>query len=358
MSQERSVSKRAYLTKLRELLVERFGEDDLVTLCFDLGIDYADLPNPGRRNKARDLVRYVDRHDRVSELVECGRRLRPDISWDDLPELAEGKADQSGRLITRPETAEKQLPHQPEVILIPAGLFFMGSDPQRDHNANDDEQPQFTLYLPDYYMSKTPVTNAQYAAFVEETGCDPPDNWVNRKPPRGKEDHPVVHVSWYAALEYCHWLSGVTGRHYCLPSEAEWEKGARGDRGWIYPWGNRWYKNRCNVREVGELDTKPVDAYPKGASVYGLLDMAGNVWEWTRSLWGEISREAGFKYPYDIHDIEDERENLDAPETMLRVLRSCPYFHRRKSARCAFRDRRSPSSQNIATGFRVVAVSI
>ena len=128
---------------------------------------------------------------------------------------------------------------------------------------------------------------AQYRAFVAATGREAPDGWTNRAPARGEEDHPVVHVSWYDARDYCQWLSEVTGRSYALPSEAEWEKGARGTDGRIYPWGNQWDATRCNSWESRLGKTTSVHAYPQGASPYGVLDMAGNVWEWTRSLWGK-----------------------------------------------------------------------
>jgi Sulfatase-modifying factor enzyme 1/Domain of unknown function (DUF4062) len=118
-------------------------------------------------------------------------------------------------------------PFEPEMILIPAGEFLMGSDPQQDELVFDDEQPQHRLSLPDYYLAKTPLTNAQYRAFVQATGYGKPKHWTEGRPPRGEEDHPVVQVSWYDAQDYCQWLSEVTGRGYALPSEAEWEKGAR-----------------------------------------------------------------------------------------------------------------------------------
>jgi formylglycine-generating enzyme required for sulfatase activity len=175
---------------------------------------------------------------------------------------------------------------EPEMVLIPAGEFLMGSDPSVDKDARDNEQPQHTLSLPDYYLAKTPVTNAQYAAFVQATTYHrQPGGWEHGKPPKGREDHPVVNVTWHDAVTYCRWLSEVTGRPYRLPSEAEWEKGARGSDGRIYPWGNQWDAKRCNTRESGKRDTTPVGAFPEGASPYGLLDMAGNVWEWTRSVY-------------------------------------------------------------------------
>jgi formylglycine-generating enzyme required for sulfatase activity len=241
---------------------------------------------------------------------------------------------------------ERRLPFEPEMILIPAGEFLMGSDPSVDKDARDNEQPQHTLYLPDYYMARTPVTNTQYAAFVQATGHRQPKFWKGGKPPRGKEDHPAVYVSWYDAMAYCRWLAEVTGKPYCLPSEAEWEKGARGSDGRIYPWGNQWDAERCNSKEGGKGDTTPVGAYPEGASPYGLLDMAGNVWEWTRNLWS-----TSFKYPYDP---ADGREDLEAPSVILRVLRSGAFDDNKRLVRCAYRRGNILDNFPWRHGFRVV----
>lgn len=114
-------------------------------------------------------------------------------------------------------------------------------------------------------------------------------------------DHPVIYVTQHDATVYCRWLSEITGKSYRLPSEAEWEKAARGTDGRIYPWGDQWEAGRCNAQPSGKRDTTPVGAYPQGKSPYGLLDTAGNVWEWTRSLCK--------RYPYDP---ADGREALDA----------------------------------------------
>jgi formylglycine-generating enzyme required for sulfatase activity len=254
----------------------------------------------------------------------------------------------------RPATLERRQPFEPEIVLIPAGEFLMGSDPSVDQDAYPYEQPQHALHLPDYYLARTPVTNAQYAAFVQATGHERPRHWEGGKPPSDKEDHPVVRVSWYEAVDYCNWLSEVAGRPYRLPSEAEWEKGARGDDGRIYPWGNQWNAERCNSREGGREDTTPVGAYPQGASPYGLLDMAGNVWEWTRSLWGEESWEPLFKYPYDL---ADGREDLEAPDRVLRVLRGGSWDDDRVDARCVGRLWLEPGILPDHLGFRLCVVS-
>jgi len=247
-----------------------------------------------------------------------------------------------------------RLAYEPETVLIPGGEFLMGSDLDEDEDAYDDELPQHRLTLADYYLAKTPVTNAQYAAFVEARGHEPPEYWSGRKPPGGEENHPVVWVSWHDAVVYCEWLSEVTGRRYRLPSEAQWEKGARGVDGRIYPWGDEWDPERCNWSEDDEGDTTPVGSYPRGASPYGLLDMAGNVWEWTRSLWGEDSEDPDFDYPYDA---EDGREDLAAGDEVYRVCRGGAFDEDQDSARCAYRDYYYPEYSGENLGFRVAVAS-
>ena len=163
-----------------------------------------------------------------------------------------------------------------EMVTIPGGEFKQG------------EQKKPT-YVMSYRISRYPVTNKQYACFLAENPDHPvpyidevwaePYNWdpLQRTCPPNKSNHPVVLVSWEDALAYCEW-AGVR-----LPTEAEWEKAARGEDGRIYPWGDTFDSQRANVRESGIGSTTPVGIYPAGASPYGLFDCAGNVWEWTTS---------------------------------------------------------------------------
>jgi serine/threonine protein kinase/formylglycine-generating enzyme required for sulfatase activity len=184
-------------------------------------------------------------------------------------ELRLGNHSQSVRVASNGGTAEITVGMQvrlepglePELVRIPAGEFLYGDEKQRFH-------------LPEFYLARTPVTNAQYHAFVGATGRKPPKHWEKGRIPRGKEDHPVVYVSWLDATAYCEWAG-------CrLPTKKEWEKGARGTDGREYPWGEVWENGRCNSKEARVGDTTPVTRYPDGASPYSLLDMAGNVWEW------------------------------------------------------------------------------
>ena len=182
---------------------------------------------------------------------------------------------------------------------VSAGPFLMGSDPGRDADAYDDEQPQHTVDLPyEYYMARYPVTVAQFEAFVQASGYKPRDEDCLR----GLPNHPVVWVSWHDALAYCEWLTaqlrewsetpaplahGLRTAGWCvtLPSEAEWEKAARGADGRLYPWGDDPNPNCANYRETGIAKTSAVGCFPGGVSPYGVEEMSGNVLEWTRSLW-------------------------------------------------------------------------
>lgn len=154
-------------------------------------------------------------------------------------------------------------------ILIPAGEFLMGTDRERDDMQN---RPQHRVELKAYLIDKYPVTNAQYARFVA-AGHRPPLNWRKGRIPEGTELHPVTMVSWFDAVRYAKWA----GKR--LPTEAEWEKAARGVDGRRWPWGDKMDPTRLNTYySVGS--TTPVTAYPSGAGPYGLLGMAGNVSQW------------------------------------------------------------------------------
>jgi serine/threonine-protein kinase len=294
-------------------------------------------------------------------------RMPPDNFYERLAQVAPSKPMVEQRPPTRqlvayqpagrhgepqvalPAILEHREPFEPELVLIPAGEFLMGSDPKKDEDTYEEEQPQHRLHLPDYYIAKAPVTDTQYLAFVQSTSYREPKNWDKGKPPGGKEDHPVVSVTWHDAMAYCRWLTKTTGRSYRLPSEAEWEKAARGTDGRIYPWGDESPdKNRCNFdKNLG--DTTPVGQYsPRGDSHYGCVDTAGNVFEWTLSLWGK--EKLDFKYPYDP---QDGRENLEAGSDILRVCRGGAFYFSQRYVRCAFRGWNFPYGRYINLGFRV-----
>ena len=267
------------------------------------------------------------------------------------------------------------LPAEPFLgfVEIPAGPFRMGSDPKRDKNAQEREQPQHEVTLPAFYIARYPTTVAQFRAFVEESKYRPrhPDCLT------GVANHPVVRVTWRDALAYCGWLTGQlkegpatpeplagllrSGKgRATLPSEAEWEKTARGPAtgsgaGRIYPWGDRFDPDCANTSEAGLGRTSSVGAFPRDVSPFGVLDMGGNVWEWTRSLWGEDYSKPTYKYPYRAND---GREDLKAPDRMLRVLRGGTWAGNQSFARCAFRNWNFLDLRYDYFGFRVVVSPI
>ena len=230
---------------------------------------------------------------------------------------------------------------QMEFVEVPAGEFMMGSRNQEE--PVDEEMPQHTVDIPyDYFLARFPVTNVQYAAYVNAKGIIHPVSDWEKKP-----DHPVVNVSWDDAMAYCRWLNDVQGNELPLgvvlrlPTEAEWEKAARGTDGLIYPWGDTFDKNKCNVDEGGKNDTTSVGAYsPDGDSPYGAADMAGNVWEWTHSLFKS--------YPYKADDGRED-ENVSSKH----VQRGGSFIGSNQLARTASRYRGDLSFLDFV-GFRVV----
>jgi len=231
---------------------------------------------------------------------------------------------------------------EPEMVRIPAGEFLRGSK-ERDKRALASEKPQCQIYLSEYWIGKYPVTNAQYAVSVEATGRRPPEHWEGSHPPEGKEDHPVMNVSWWDALAYCRWLAEVTGKPYRLPSEAQWEKAARGTDGRMYPWGDRWDSHRCNTREMGKGGITPVGAYsPAGDSPYGCADMAGNVLEWVSDWYREdyYAHSSASQHPY------------GPASGAVKVLRGGSWSSNRWAARCASRYKGNRTAASPEAGFR------
>jgi formylglycine-generating enzyme required for sulfatase activity len=255
-----------------------------------------------------------------------------------------------------------------DLVHIPAGEFWMGGEPVEGEDDGYLGQPRHRVYLPEYWIGRTPVTNAQFLPFVRATGHHTPDHWEGGRPLEGTEQHPMTFVSWEDARAYCDWLEEQLHVAGCrlnvwhggqpstlnvtrplvgpvtlavrLPTEAEWEKAARGPGGRVYPWGDEWDAARCNTAESDRTGTTPVGAFPQGAGPYGVLDMAGNVWEWTSSARGP--------YPYDPGDGREE-PHVDA----RRIVRGGSFLLDRRYARCAVRYGSTPDRRTWVYGFRV-----
>jgi len=177
------------------------------------------------------------------------------------------------------------------LVYVPAGEFLMGSD-----DGNQDEQPVHQVYLDAYWIDQTEVTNAMYAKCVEANKCNPPKNKRSATNPSYYadpkfDDYPVIHVTWEDAESYCAWV----GRS--LPTEAQWEKAARGLDGGVYPWGNVLPKDSLLNYNQLYKDTTRVGSFPEGASIYGANDMAGNVWEWVRDWYDVVYYQSNLSTP-------------------------------------------------------------
>jgi formylglycine-generating enzyme required for sulfatase activity len=230
-----------------------------------------------------------------------------------------------------------------EFVRVPAGEFWMGADTVGDKGDAYLGRPRHRVYLPGFWIACTPVTSAQYQVYVEATRVSAPSLWEGGKPLPGTENHPVVSVSWADARRYCDWLTETLGHVHRLPTEAEWEKAARGPDGRVYPWGDAWDPSFCNTSESGLEATTPVDRYPQGASPYGVLDLAGNVWEWTSS--------ARADYPYEA---ADGRESEVGGDSVRRIVRGGSCLLDQRYARCATRYGSDPMRRPWVYGFRVV----
>lgn len=226
-----------------------------------------------------------------------------------------------------------------EWVTIPAGEFIMGSEQY------DSEKPIQQMKVESYKIGKYPVTNTQYQRFVEVTGYQPPSHWRDGKPLPWQATHPVINVSWDDAQAYCRWLSDELGTTVRLPTEAEWERAARGANGREWPWGNTFDPNYANTWE-GRSDwtTTPVGMYPLGTSPEGALDMAGNVWEWTATKW--LENYANYA------TLVDNSPEADA--SVRRVVRGGAWYNRQYYVRAAYRFRITPDLRIYYLGFRVV----
>lgn len=295
----------------------------------------------------------VDPRQRFQSATEMQAALQPEsvaviVSEEDKPAIS--PATMSDLPFTDIEILGQKL------IYISEGEFLMGSN---DHELKESCRPQHRVKVGPFCIGQRPITNADYQRFI----ADNPEyqvpynplrfaqryNWDRRARtfPRGLEHHPVVLVTWQDALAYCDWLTQVSGYACRLPSEAEWEKAAAWDtavdQARLYPWGDTFDPSRCNVDDHGDLrlEATPAGYYsPAGDSPYGLQDAAGNVWEWTASLYQP--------YPY-VPD--NGREDVTAVGE--RVIRGGAFDEVPLLARCAWRHGVKPDLTAANIGFRI-----
>ncbi len=242
------------------------------------------------------------------------------------------------------------------MVIIPAGEFIMGTSDMQvqqmmykeewamewyDKDLFRIEQPQHIVSLPDFEIGIFSVTNQEYSLFVWASGYKVPKTWEGFHFPDSMGDHPVTGVSKQDAEAYCSWLNDALKSNYRLPTEAEWERAARGMDGRIYPWGDEFDPWRCNTSESGKRSTTPGGKYsPGGNRPPGAMDMVGNVWEWTSSRM--------FPYPYDP---EEELQPVQPLDKF--VLRGGSWYYTHKLARCAVRESALQTYLSPAIGFRL-----
>jgi iron(II)-dependent oxidoreductase len=230
------------------LHVVKLGANRMADMKDRATYDLADMKDH-LRAAGEDIARHRDHESR--------KKAEKIYQWNELEALL---------------TAE-QWQELASMVTIPAGDFLMGTDSERADKYN---QPQHKVFLPEYKIDKYPVTHAEFAQFVVATKHRPPLDWADGVIPDGKTQYPVTMVTWYDASDYCQW------KDKRLPTEAEWEKAARGTDGRRWPWGNKMDASRLNTYyQLGS--SNEVTAYQTGVSPYGVFDMAGNVSEWTAS---------------------------------------------------------------------------
>jgi formylglycine-generating enzyme required for sulfatase activity len=223
----------------------------------------------------------------------------------------------------------------PDIVIVPAGSFVMGSD-----GGQENERPCHLVWLDRFGIGRFPVTNREYRAFVEETQRAEPRFWLD--PMFGGETQPVVGLGWDDALAYCAWLSERIGEKFRLPTEAEWERAARGGReSALYPWGDEPPSEKqfigCDPRTGG-----PANVGVNEPNDFGLFDMSENVHEWCADF-----------YDYHYYQCSPEHNPRGPSFGTRRVSRGGSWRHRIKFSRCAARSSLPPSFKYADYGFRV-----
>lgn len=222
----------------------------------------------------------------------------------------------------------------PPLCEIPAGDFLMGSESASDPQAFHSEAPAHQRRTEAFAIARFPVTVGEFECFVRDGGTAPETRkHVTWEAQLRHRDHPVVCVRWIDAMAYISWLKRLTDQPWRLPTEAEWEKAARWsdeqEEARIYPWGEKFESWRCNTNASRIGTTTPIDRYAEGVSAYDVWDMAGNVWEWTSSLFRS--------YPYDPNDGRE-----DATSVKHRVLRGGAWLLDPTVARTTCRNKENP----------------
>ena len=238
------------------------------------------------------------------------------------------------------QTPSPPVSFKPELVAITAGKFQMG----RDGGAPQEGPVRSGVSVPSFSIDKTEATNGEYADFIRETpGYSPPSHWSGNQPEADIKMLPVVNVSYQDAVKFAEWRSKRDGVKYRLPTEEEWEYAARGgDQNNLYPWGDAWVQGRAGTKDSGATGPKPVGSYPEDKTRWGVLDMAGNVYEWTSSR--------ASLYPGNNAQINPAHKNWI-------VVRGGAYVtdYKQKSP-TTYRDWFDSARKEVVIGFRLVRV--
>jgi formylglycine-generating enzyme required for sulfatase activity len=229
------------------------------------------------------------------------------------------------------------IPPVQDMVFVPAGDFRMGSSVEDLYRIADvDEFPQRKIWVDDFYIDVHEVTNAQYKVFVDSMKVSAPPKWINGNYGIGEDGLPVISITWEEAAAYAKWA----GKR--LPTEAEWEKAARGTDARSFPWGNSF--DRADANNGDHL--VPIMTYPSGVSPYGAYDMAGNAAEWVDGFYAAYPREKADVLP---RDIPDRKEVFKGGR---RVYRGGSWNTFPKYLRCSNRESASPGKRWVYVGFR------
>jgi toxoflavin biosynthesis protein ToxD len=326
-----SITKRGYIQKELRYVVDialEIPEEEIFVI--PLRLEECTPPRSLRDWQYSDY--FEEKRERAYQRLMVSLKRRADsleLKLDKLTPQEEKPVEEKKPVIESSKPAQIVTPsnkitlsNSMEFMRVPAGKFLMGSDDDKKH-----EKTLHTVDIPyDYWLARFPVTNELYNTYTKAKSIKHPvDGWEKNA------DNPVVNIKWDDAMTYCQWLNNLLNADFPsdlvlrLPTEAEWEKAARGTNGRAYPWGNVFVKNKCNTSEDSKGSTTSIGVYsPHGDSPYGCADMAGNVWEWTHSL-----KKA---YPYNINDGREEEKVFNR-----RVLRGGCFILPREFARCAYR---------------------
>ncbi len=346
---------------LADAMIARMNRDEVESLCFHLHVDHESLDSQTKNSLVRSLITHMEQRGQFELLTRQLADMRPDIKPSVQPPIWTRPSGTTALSFTfLPIDTDSDSSPQGKtgpyrmtdldgvtMVYVPPGNFIMGSSA-----ISDDEKPPHNVTITQgFWLDLTPVTNAMYARFVKTGGYRKPElwtpggwQWVQANKKAGPHDYegftepdqPRVGITWFEAFAYCRWRGGR------LPTEAEWEWAARGPKNRVYPWGNCFDANRVIFGGNSAGKTVMVNAQTRlgGASWVGALDMSGNVWEWTSTLYRP--------YPYNAMD---GREELD-DNNRERVGRGGSWGLNGDLLQGAFRYRVGPSYANYSLGIR------